>query len=90
MTVDHQTLSLLLFSAFVAITLGITTWVSRNRRGSAEEFYAGGRLFTPAENGFAIAGDYMSAASFLGGATSVAAHPGGDPECDRDERAEQQ
>jgi cation/acetate symporter len=63
---DHQTLALLLFSAFVAVTLGITTWVSRNRRGSAEEFYAGGRLFSPMENGFAIAGDYMSAASFLG------------------------
>ncbi|MFE5630075.1 cation acetate symporter [Streptomyces sp. NPDC056470] len=63
---DHQTLALLLFSAFIAVTLGITTWVSRNRRGSAEEFYAGGRLFSPLENGFAIAGDYMSAASFLG------------------------
>ncbi|MEU7719612.1 solute symporter family protein [Streptomyces tibetensis] len=66
MTEEHQTLALLLFSAFVAVTLGITTWVSRNRRGSAEEFYAGGRLFSPMENGFAIAGDYMSAASFLG------------------------
>ncbi|MFE6224684.1 MULTISPECIES: cation acetate symporter [unclassified Streptomyces] len=66
MTGDHQTLALLLFSAFVAVTLGITTWVSRNRHGSAEEFYAGGRLFSPMENGFAIAGDYMSAASFLG------------------------
>jgi cation/acetate symporter len=65
-TGDHQTLALLLFSAFIAVTLGITTWVSRNRRGSAEEFYAGGRLFSPLENGFAIAGDYMSAASFLG------------------------
>jgi cation/acetate symporter len=63
---DHQTLALLLFSAFIALTLAITTWVSRNRRGSAEEFYAGGRLFSPMENGFAIAGDYMSAASFLG------------------------
>lgn len=63
---DQQTLALLLFSAFVAATLAITTWVSRNRRGSAEEFYAGGRLFSPLENGFAIAGDYMSAASFLG------------------------
>jgi cation/acetate symporter len=63
---DHQTLALLLFSVFVAVTLGITTWVSRNRQGSAEEFYAGGRLFSPMENGFAIAGDYMSAASFLG------------------------
>ncbi|GGT09783.1 solute symporter family protein [Streptomyces chromofuscus] len=66
MTGDHQTLAVLLFSAFVAVTLGITTWVSRNRQGSAEEFYAGGRLFSPMENGFAIAGDYMSAASFLG------------------------
>ncbi|MFE7778787.1 cation acetate symporter [Streptomyces sp. NPDC057445] len=66
MTGDHQTLALLLFSAFIAVTLGITTWVSRNRHGSAEEFYVGGRLFSPMENGFAIAGDYMSAASFLG------------------------
>ena len=66
MTGNHQTLALLLFSGFVAVTLGITTWVSRNRHGSAEEFYAGGRLFSPMENGFAIAGDYMSAASFLG------------------------
>ncbi|MEU6822277.1 cation acetate symporter [Streptomyces atriruber] len=63
---DHQTLALLLFGAFVAVTLAITTWASRNRHGSAEEFYAGGRLFSPMENGFAIAGDYMSAASFLG------------------------
>ncbi|MEU0832902.1 cation acetate symporter [Streptomyces sp. NPDC056231] len=63
---NHQTLTLLLFSAFIAVTLAITTWVSRNRHGSAEEFYAGGRLFSPMENGFAIAGDYMSAASFLG------------------------
>ncbi|MGW2616790.1 solute symporter family protein [Streptomyces sp. NPDC001500] len=66
MTGNHQTPALLLFSVFVAVTLGITTWVSRNRHGSAEEFYAGGRLFSPMENGFAIAGDYMSAASFLG------------------------
>ncbi|MFJ9209263.1 cation acetate symporter [Streptomyces sp. NPDC102264] len=66
MSGGHQTLALLLFSTFVAVTLGITTWVSRRRRGSAEEFYAGGRLFSPMENGFAISGDSMSAASFLG------------------------
>ncbi|MFE7329368.1 cation acetate symporter [Streptomyces sp. NPDC057565] len=66
MSGNHQTLALLLFSAFIAVTLAITTWVSRNRHGSAEEFYAGGRLFSLMENGFAIAGDYMSAASFLG------------------------
>ncbi|MFJ9430326.1 cation acetate symporter [Streptomyces sp. NPDC101490] len=63
---DHQTLAIVLFSVFVAVTLGITTWVGRRRHGSVEEFYAGGRLFSPLENGFAIAGDYMSAASFLG------------------------
>ncbi|MDT0416115.1 cation acetate symporter [Streptomyces sp. DSM 41982] len=72
MSSNHETLALLLFSAFVVVTLGITTWVSRNRHGSAEEFYAGGRLFTPMENGFAIAGDYMSAASFLGIAGLIA------------------
>ncbi|WP_055494358.1 cation acetate symporter [Streptomyces sp. TP-A0356] len=66
MSGHHQAPALLLFGAFVAITLAITTWVSRHRHGSAEEFYAGGRLFSPMENGFAIAGDYMSAASFLG------------------------
>jgi cation/acetate symporter len=63
---DHRTLTLLLFSAVIVITLAITTWASRRRHGSPEEFYAGGRLFSPMENGLAIAGDYMSAASFLG------------------------
>ncbi|OON75131.1 solute symporter family protein [Streptomyces tsukubensis] len=72
MTGNHQAPALLLFSVFVAVTLAITTWVSRNRHGSAEEFYAGGRLFSPMENGFAIAGDYMSAASFLGIAGLIA------------------
>ncbi|MEU3030712.1 cation acetate symporter [Streptomyces incarnatus] len=66
MSGEHQTLALLLFSAFVAVTLGITTWVGWRRHGSAEEFYTGGRLFSPMENGFAITGDYISAASFLG------------------------
>ncbi|MFD1658636.1 cation acetate symporter [Streptomyces caeni] len=66
MTGEQRPLGLLLFGVFVAITLAITAWVSRNRHGSAEEFYAGRRLFSPMENGFAIAGDYLSAASFLG------------------------
>lgn len=66
MTGQHQTLTLVLFSAVIAVTLAITSWAGRRRHGSPEEFYAGGRLFSPMENGFAIAGDYMSAASFLG------------------------
>ncbi|TJZ41583.1 cation acetate symporter [Streptomyces piniterrae] len=72
MSVDQHTLALVLFSAFVAVTLGITTWAARRRRGSAEDFYVGGRLFSPLENGFAIAGDHMSAASFLGIAGLIA------------------
>ncbi|WP_431982737.1 solute symporter family protein [Streptomyces qinglanensis] len=72
MSGHHQTLTLLLFSAVVAATLAITSWAGSRRRGSAEEFYAGSRLFTPLENGFALAGDYMSAASFLGIAGLIA------------------
>ncbi|WP_103885271.1 solute symporter family protein [Actinacidiphila yanglinensis] len=64
-TGDHQGLAIVLFTLFVSVTLAITAWAGR-RRSSSVEFFAGGRLFTPAENGFAIAGDYMSAASFLG------------------------
>ena len=47
------------------ITLGITYWASK-RTNSAEDFWAAGRGISGAQNGFAIAGDYMSAASFLG------------------------
>src|SRR5690349_6640264 len=53
------------FFVFIAITLGITYWAARRTR-TTEEFYAAGRSITPGQNGFALAGDYMSAASFLG------------------------
>ncbi|WP_328918018.1 MULTISPECIES: solute symporter family protein [unclassified Streptomyces] len=62
---EHQGLAIVLFTAFVSVTLAITAWAGR-RRSSSVEFFAGGRLFTPMQNGFALAGDYMSAASFLG------------------------
>ncbi|MTD12694.1 sodium/solute symporter [Nakamurella sp. YIM 132087] len=61
----HQTLTIILFGVIVAGTLGITIWASRQNR-SAADFYAGGRSFTGMQNGLAIGGDYMSAASFLG------------------------
>jgi len=64
-TGNHQGLALLLFTAFVSVTLAITAWAGR-RRNSSVEFFAGGRLFSPMENGFAIAGDYISAGSLLG------------------------
>ena len=53
------------FFAFVAVTLGITWWAARKTQ-STEHFYTAGRTVTGVQNGFALAGDYMSAASFLG------------------------
>src|SRR5215208_4704440 len=53
------------FGIVVAITLGITYWASK-RTKTATQFWAAGRGITGVQNGFAIAGDYMSAASFLG------------------------
>jgi cation/acetate symporter len=54
-----------MFVAFVGLTLGITYWAAR-RTKSAADFYAAGGGITGFQNGLAIAGDYMSAASFLG------------------------
>jgi len=54
-----------MFLMFVAATLGITKWAA-GRTKSAADFYAAGGGITPLQNGLAIAGDYMSAASFLG------------------------
>jgi cation/acetate symporter len=57
--------ALSIFAVVVAITLGITYWASK-RTSTAVQFWAAGRGITGVQNGFAIAGDYMSAASFLG------------------------
>ena len=54
-----------MFGIFVLLTLGITKWAA-NRTKSASDFYAAGGGITGFQNGLAIAGDYMSAASFLG------------------------
>jgi len=66
-----RTLTITLFLIFVAITLGITIWASRQTK-TATDFYAGGRSFSGFQNGMAISGDYMSAASFLGIAGIIA------------------
>ncbi|MFF1870826.1 cation acetate symporter [Streptomyces sp. CB03911] len=60
-----------LFGLFVLATLGITVWAGRQTK-DASDFYAGGRGFTGFQNGLAISGDYMSAASFLGIAGAIA------------------
>ncbi len=66
-----RTLTITMFLVFVAITLGITVWASRQTK-TATDFYAGGRSFSGFQNGMAIGGDYMSAASFLGIAGIIA------------------
>jgi cation/acetate symporter len=62
---ETSTSAIVWFLAFVGITLAITYWAARRTRTSAEFFAAGGKI-TALQNGFALAGDYMSAASFLG------------------------
>jgi cation/acetate symporter len=70
-TSTSRTLTITLFLVFVAFTLGITIWASRQTK-TATDFYAGGRSFSGFQNGMAIGGDYMSAASFLGIAGIIA------------------
>jgi len=53
------------FLAIVGLTLYITYWAAKRTR-SAKEYYAAGRSVSALQNGLALAGDYMSAASFLG------------------------
>ncbi|MBO3274399.1 cation acetate symporter [Pseudomonas schmalbachii] len=57
--------AIVMFVGFVLFTLGITYWASKRNR-SAADFYTAGGSITGFQNGLAIAGDYMSAASFLG------------------------
>ncbi|MFJ8476614.1 cation acetate symporter [Kitasatospora sp. NPDC094011] len=70
-TGQHHGLAIALFAVIVLVTLGITLWVGR-QGSAAEDFYTGGRDFTPLQNGFALSGDYLSAASFLGVAGLIA------------------
>jgi cation/acetate symporter len=62
---DLRVLPLAIFGVVLAITLGITYWAAK-RTSTATEFWAAGRSVTGFQNGWAIAGDYMSASSFLG------------------------
>jgi len=66
-----QLFGIFLFAAIVLLTMYITYWASKRNR-STSEFYAAGRSLSGWQNGLAIAGDYLSAASFLGIAGLVA------------------
>jgi cation/acetate symporter len=70
-TIGSPAVNITIFIVFVVITLGIVIRASRNNR-TAADYYAGGRAFTGQQNGIAIAGDYLSAASFLGIAGAIA------------------
>ena len=75
--VGDPILNIAIFGGFVAITLIVVLRASRNNK-TAADYYAAGRSFTGPQNGTAIAGDYLSAASFLGicGAIAVNGYDG--------------
>ncbi|WP_018684987.1 solute symporter family protein [Actinokineospora enzanensis] len=70
-TGNNPGLNIGIFAAFVLITLIVVFRASRNNR-TAADYYAAGRAFTGPQNGIAISGDYLSAASFLGIAGAIA------------------
>ncbi len=67
----NPVINISIFLAFVVVTLVIVLRASRNNR-TAADYYAAGRSFSGPQNGTAIAGDYLSAASFLGIAGAIA------------------
>ena len=69
----HHTLVTVLFALVVLTTLG-TAVCARRRNRAAEDFYTGGRGLSPSQNGLALFGDHVSAASFLGVAGLIALH----------------
>ncbi|MGR6966898.1 solute symporter family protein [Geodermatophilus sp. URMC 61] len=72
-TIGNPAINIAIFSAFVAVTLVITFRASRTNK-SAADYYAAGRNISGTQNGLAIAGDYLSAASFLGIAGAIAVY----------------
>ncbi len=61
----NKTITISMFCVIIAITMGVVVWAARQTK-TAADFYAAGGGITGTQNGWAIAGDYMSAASFLG------------------------
>jgi len=61
----NKVVTLSMFAVIIGITMGVVVWAARQTK-TAADFYAAGGGITGTQNGWAIAGDYMSAASFLG------------------------
>jgi len=72
-SIGEPAINISIFGVFVLITLIITFRASRNNK-SAADYYAAGRNISATQNGLAIAGDYLSAASFLGIAGAIAVY----------------
>src|ERR1700733_15400254 len=72
-TVGNPIANIGIFALFVVITLFVVIKASRKNQ-TADEFFTGGRSFSGPQNGIAIAGDYLSAASFLGIAGAIAVY----------------
>ncbi|MDQ2757946.1 MAG: cation acetate symporter [Actinomycetota bacterium] len=69
--VGSPAVNITIFAIFVVVTIGIVLRASGSNK-TAADYYAGGRAFTGRQNGIAISGDYLSAASFLGIAGAIA------------------
>ena len=72
-TVGNPMANMAIFGLFVVVTLVVVIRAS-NKNATAAEFFTGGRAFSGPQNGIAIAGDYLSAASFLGIAGAIAVY----------------
>jgi cation/acetate symporter len=72
-TVGNPVANIGIFAAFVVVTMVVVIRASK-RNATADEFFTGGRAFSGPQNGIAIAGDYLSAASFLGIAGAIAVY----------------
>ncbi|MEV6773134.1 cation acetate symporter [Nocardia sp. NPDC051030] len=72
-TVGNPAANIAIFALFVAITMVVVIRASR-KTTTAADFFTGGRGFSGPQNGIAIAGDYLSAASFLGIAGAIAVY----------------
>ncbi|MFD5245207.1 cation acetate symporter [Amycolatopsis sp. NPDC058340] len=70
---NNPVLNIAVFGLFVAITLYVVYRVS-TRNSSTSDYYAAGSAFTGRQNGIALSGDFLSAASFLGIAGAIAIH----------------
>ena len=68
---EPNAIAISFFLAFIVLALAITIWAARRTRNT-EHFYAAGRVVTAPQNGLALAGDFMSAAAFLGNSGLIA------------------